>query len=381
MKDNRKDGYPDDPAFDRAAQKVLENRKEDEKQAEEFLRALDDGLRKSEQQQNKENSTMIHTHYNHGFSWWHSTPQPQTRDFVLEVISKHPEFDGRKFASYRMEGLQTIGVFDKEPFEIHLHNNSNEDVSTIISLDGVNVLSGKEADLDPNKTQMWYIRAKNTLHLRAFHESVEGGSRFVFTSADKSVALHTTGSLSHKGIIAAAIFTEGDRGHWRSEMLLSDDLGSSGGSYSSGGAVGSAGIYTKSASFDTPKGGRRRISEAKNISNIGDDQPIACAAGADTLDFDLKREASVGAGEWVSQKTTTVSGLRKPILHSVVRMKYVWFDDLVAEMRKIPRFEDKHPTGFPGSKISSFADLSGVPKVESTAAKDNCVKDGVSRFA
>lgn len=50
MKDNRKDGYHDDPAFDRAAQKVLESRKEDEKQAEDFLRALDDGLRKSEQQ-------------------------------------------------------------------------------------------------------------------------------------------------------------------------------------------------------------------------------------------------------------------------------------------------------------------------------------------
>jgi hypothetical protein len=50
MKDNRKDGYHDDPAFDRAAQKALVRREQDEKQAEDFLRALDDGLRKSEQQ-------------------------------------------------------------------------------------------------------------------------------------------------------------------------------------------------------------------------------------------------------------------------------------------------------------------------------------------
>ena len=320
------------------------------------------------------------THYTTGVSYWRQTPQPQERDFVLEVISKHPEFDGRKFASYRMEGLQTIGVFDKEPFEIHLHNNSNEDVSAIISLDGVNVLSGKEADLDPNKTQMWYIRARSTLHLRAFHESVEGGSRFVFTSADKSVALHTTGNLSHKGIIAAAIFTEGDRSYYVDSTVL----------YSEKDSYWQGGLKREFTLGDGPKAaGRRRTIVEQNATNNISEQPIACAAGpasADAkssapLDDLLKREASVGAGEWVSQKTKTVSGLRKPILNSVVRMKYMWFDDLVAEMNKIPRFQDKHPTGFPGAKIASFADLSAVPKVESAAAKDNCIRDGVSRFA
>lgn len=136
--------------------------------------------------------------------------KPITEDFDIKIISKHPEFNDRSFKQHAINGMRTIGIFKDEPFEIHLTNNYNEDISAIVSLDGVDVLTGKEADLEPSN-QKWIVRAGTTLHLKAWHESCNGGSRLVFTSADKSVALHTTGNVSHKGIIAVAIFTEGDR--------------------------------------------------------------------------------------------------------------------------------------------------------------------------
>ena len=46
----------------------------------------------------------------------------------------------------------------------------------------------------------------NTLSLKAWPENSKSGASFVFTSAQNSVALHTHGDLSSRGIIAAAVF-------------------------------------------------------------------------------------------------------------------------------------------------------------------------------
>jgi hypothetical protein len=99
----------------------------------------------------------------------------------------------------------------------------------------------------------------------------------------------------------------------------------------------------------------------------------------DYMEMDLKREAAVGAGEYVQQRTHTVSGLNKPELNSILTLKYCWYDQLVEGLqaqKNVSRFLESTPNGFPAEK-RTFADLSGVPKVQSTALY---TKDTTPRF-
>src|ERR1700685_2802207 len=118
------------------------------------------------------------------YSYWRA--RPTTNDFSLDVISKHPDFDNRKLKKYSIDMIDSVGVIKDEPFEVHFHNRSFEDVQIKLTLDGTDVLTGKPGDLEVNH-EMWLVRAGKTLHLKAWAENNKGGARFVFTHGDKSV--------------------------------------------------------------------------------------------------------------------------------------------------------------------------------------------------
>jgi hypothetical protein len=284
------------------------------------------------------------THYT-TYSYW--TPTPTQKDFTLDVISHHPEFEGKTLRKYNLDGIDTIGAYGDERFTVRFSNNSNEDVQVRLSLDGTDIYTGKLANLDVNH-DMFVVRAHKTLNLKAWRETNNGGAAFVFTSEDKSVSLHTHGDVSHKGIIAAAVYVEQDRTktytssvrravYPKSYYTLTSN--SIGGSMASGGAsaiMGSS-ISDRSESF------------SENV-----------------MDGLIPASASVGAGEYTEQKLTTVQGLNKPVLNTVVRLRYMWFDNLVEKL-KTQRPQDIHQSGFPGAK--SFADLSNVPRVQSVGSQ------------
>lgn len=304
-------------------------------------------------------------YYHDNYSYWQ--PRPTQNDFELEVISKHPDFNGRPLRKYAVEGINTIGCWGDEPFEVHFHNKSIEDVQVRISLDGTDILTGKAASLEVNH-DMWVVRAGKTLHLKAWAETSQGGARFVFTSGDKSVALHAHGDVSHKGIISAAVFTERDRPtpprHVYRPRRVAYYQGSGG---IKGGSVSSiGGIYTNNSAMPAAAGSPTPDAV---MESFGGDLHREISDDGMNLTKSLKKEASVGAGEQVSQRTVTVKGLDNPILNSIVRVRYMWYDDLVVLVKKasIQRMEDPHPTGFPAEKIRSFADLSNVPRVKSVA--------------
>lgn len=275
------------------------------------------------------------------YSYWR--PQPTQADFELEVISRHPDFNERALKKYAVEGINTVGAYGDEKFEVHFHNKSYEDCQVRISLDGTDVLTGKPANLEVNH-EMWVVRAGRTLHLKAWAENSNGGACFVFTSGDKGVSLNAHGDISHKGIISAAIFCD----------------------------------------KDMPSRPRWAHYNARSIKALGGDmrwtnnQPInesyvASSLSADCNLYDMKKEAAVGAGEYVEQKTRTVKGLDNPVLYSIVRVKYVWWDFL-KEMLNRSKSVDPFPTGFPGEKIKIFADLSMVPRVESSSVRTENLK-------
>jgi hypothetical protein len=288
-------------------------------------------------------------------------------NYTLEVISHHPKFNNKSLRKYYVDGIETVGAWGDEPFEIRFKNNTWQKVQVKITLDGTDVLTGKPGDTEVSK-DMWVVNGYGTLSLKAWPETNNGGAAFVFTGAGNSVAVHTHGDLSSRGIIAAAVFTEGHvepikitppvehhHHHYRERRSIAPLP------YYGGTLIGGGVIYTNNTgSF----GGTLSSNTVTTCNNAA---PAASnyfcdeiSDGAASASFDSL--VSVGAGEHVDQKITYVTGLIKPTFTETVRVKYLWWDDLTAKLRTETHAKPQ-PTGFPGDDDRKNIDLKCTPRV------------------
>lgn len=305
-------------------------------------------------------------------------------NYTLDIISHHSQFKNKSLRKYYVEGIETVGAWGNEPFEIRFKNNTSQKLQVKLSMDGTDILTGSPANTEVSK-DMWVVNPYGVLNLKAWPETSNGGAQFVFTSAEKSVALHTHGDMSNRGIIAAAVFVEGhvepvrinppvehhhhhydyyrrnrigydlfgySDSRMNSSTSVNPNLNYSGTSYQSntntlggggGGPAGSGGTYSSAS-----------------LNNSGD----ILRELSDSIDSDesLKSLVSVGAGQHVDQKIVYVTGLIKPLLTTTVRIKYVWWNDLVASLKATPAAE-AHPSGFPGDK--PIMSIGSTPRVQS----------------
>ena len=306
--------------------------------------------------------------------------------YSLEVISHHPQFKNKSLRKYYVDGIETVGAWGDEPFEIKFTNNTWQKIQVKISLDGTDVFTGEPATTEATN-KMWVVQGYGTLSLKAWPETNNGGASFIFTSANNSVAVHTHGDLSSRGIIAAAVYTEGHvepirvdpapvhhyhhYDYWYTPLsypltyptygtISVGNVGSSilGGSVSLNNASGTfsntsgGGTYTSNSimpSAATSKDSRRRSKSLQ--SNDGGEQTLG----------ELESLVSVGAGQHVDQKITYVTGLIKPTFTETVRVKYLWWDDLVAAL-KANNVPAPQPSGFPGDKKQGNINLGSTPR-------------------
>lgn len=253
-------------------------------------------------------------------------------NYKLEVISKHEDFLNRSLRKYTIDGVDHVGVWGNEPFAIRFKNNTYQRVQVRISLDGTDILTTEPAAVSPNG-KMWMVEANRTLELEAWPETNEAGARFVFATEGNSVALHTHGDVSQKGIIAAAVYTEAyvaPRPIYRGEVLLSARRQSSGGF---------------EASMDL---GRER---SLAFDDIGEARSAVPAA-------------AIGAGETVKQAIGTTTGLRTPKLSEVISFNYLWWDELQEKLRAVKSAAPR-PSGFKDYMIEpeQMANLGSTPRV------------------
>jgi hypothetical protein len=292
-----------------------------------------------------------------------------TSNYTLEVISHHQQFKNKSLRKYYVDGIETIGAWGDEPFEIRFKNNTWQKVQVKISLDGTDVLTGQPATTDVSK-DMWVVNGYGTLNLKAWPETNNGGASFVFTSANNSVAVHTHGDLSARGIIAAAVYVEGHvdltplrveehhhhhypryRHYWDS---TSSPYWIGGGVILNNSTLGGGGTYSSNtiSTADMTKG---IASNSVDCFNLSDASP----ASADSRS--LESLVSVGAGQHVDQKITYVTGLTKPTFTESVRVRYLWWDDLVAKLRE-NNVSAPHASGFPGDKNQHVMSLGSTPR-------------------
>ena len=294
-------------------------------------------------------------------------------NYTLEIISHHPKFSNKSLRKYYVDGIETVGAWGDEPFEIRFKNNTWQKVQVKITLDGTDILTGKPADTEVSK-DMWVVNGYATLSLKAWPETNNGGAQFVFTSADNSVAVHTHGDLSSRGIIAAAVFTEGHvepirisypsyptyetHHHYHYDNRRCKGMGG-GGYYGSGGTTiltsNTGGLIggTLSSNTITCNNAAPAASDSFYLSDVSDG--VADSRGLESL-------VSVGAGEHVDQKITYVQGLIKPVFSETVRVRYLWWDDLQDKLRTQTHAQP-HASGFPGDRDRKNIDLKCTPRI------------------
>lgn len=264
------------------------------------------------------------------------------RDYSLQVISHLPEFKGQRIVPYYVEGIDTIGVWGDEPFELKFTNHSANTVQVRLSVDGTDVLTAERAHAEPHG-KMFVVRPYQSMSLEAWPETTDGGARFLFGKTGASVALNTHGDLSNKGIIAAAVFVEGYVPPVRTQYPYY---------FQGGGTLG--GMTYNSA---RPAAIRSRgITKNSLVDSTND------IFGLESLSLDVG--PAVGAGETIKQAIGKADGLVKPTLDQTVRCRYLWWDDLQAKIGKYSSAQ-QHPSGFT-THPEKLANLKGTPRIERT---------------
>jgi hypothetical protein len=274
--------------------------------------------------------------------------------YTVDVVSHHPKYKNITLKKYGIEGVDTVGAWGDEPFEIRFKNNTNKKVQVKLSVDGTDILTGAPASTDASG-QMWQVNAYGTLSIKAWPESQNGGAALVFTSANNSVALNTHGDMSCRGIIAAAVFEETYVEPVRVNTYFSTDC-----SYD-----------TKSCRRSSSSSRGPSLSKGLSFNDMSRDCDDSLgeiqAESNDNVEYErggLKSLASVGAGNFVNQHISYTKGFVKPMFTETIRVKYVWWDDLKAKLDSIGYVNSEQPTGFPADKPNKMIDLKNTPRID-----------------
>ncbi|CAB4196882.1 hypothetical protein UFOVP1290_402 [uncultured Caudovirales phage] len=276
-------------------------------------------------------------------------------NYTLEIVSHHKDFSNKTLRKYCVDGLDTVGAWGDEPFEIRFKNNTWQKVQVKLSLDGTDILTGKPATTDITK-DMWVVDAYGTLNVKAWPETSNGGAAFMFTNAKNSVAVNTHGDLSSRGIIAAAVYVEGRPSFVIRDLYLSGDC-----------TKGCSGDYSRGLDYNCDSDDSITFNSISSSIETSDSLRLNDSKSSPRRSRQIKSLdslVSVGAGQHVDQKITYVTGLNKPTFAETVRVKYLWWDELKAEL-ELANIPDNHASGFPADKEKQIMSIGKTPRIGS----------------
>lgn len=236
------------------------------------------------------------------------------KKYDLEIVSSENE---KKYKTHNIDGLNTIGVYENEPFKIRFRNNTGKKVQVRVSVDGTDILTGEEAHTRIDG-RMWVVNGYETLELKAWPEDNDGGAEFLFGHTADSVAANTHGNLQGKGLIAVAVFEE---------QQSIDDC------------------------FKILRGLKQSPRRNWSFTNCTYDN------------LSLKDGPAVGAGDYQAQKITKAAGLVNPKFAETLTVKYEWWTSLRSKLRN----QTEQKTAFPGDQKN--INLGKTPRLETTSGR------------
>lgn len=300
-------------------------------------------------------------------------------NYKLDIISQHPEHHNKALRKHKVEAIDTVGVQIDEQFAIRFTNNTYHKVQVKISLDGIDIMTGELATTEPTQ-EMWVVQANGTLVINAWPETDNGGAALIFSHAGNSVAIHTNGDLSHRGIIAAAVYAEGhveplvvnpftittivhEYPYWVQPYYYPYNYYYD--PYYDGARVIWNGNYGLGGSSAGGTCSTSSNSICGDISGTYGDVSgtYACnslSANTETVQ-DQQSLPSVGAGQFTEQKIDHTAGLIKPILNEILQVRYLWWHELENKLINQTQ-EEAHPSGFPADTKKRIK-LGNTPRV------------------
>ncbi|MBS0462155.1 MAG: hypothetical protein JSS41_06745 [Proteobacteria bacterium] len=119
----------------------------------------------------------------------------------LSVIDRD---SGDTLTTYRQHGRSYVPGVPGHRYALHLYNHSGERVMVVLSVDGVNAISGQTA----SASQAGYVLAPwQSADIEGWRKSDTDVARFYFTALDNSYAART-GRPDNVGVIGMAVFRE-----------------------------------------------------------------------------------------------------------------------------------------------------------------------------
>lgn len=126
---------------------------------------------------------------------------PSSSAVSLSVVDRET---GRESEVYRYRGDQWIAGEPGHRYALRLRNNSHGRVLAVVSVDGVNVVSGKTASIDQGG---YVLNPYQTVDITGWRKSYSSVAAFVFSSQYDSYAAKT-GRPGNVGVIGVAVFRE-----------------------------------------------------------------------------------------------------------------------------------------------------------------------------
>ncbi len=253
--------------------------------------------------------------------------------------------------SYWFRGENYVEGRQNQEFRVRLRNKSAERVMAVLSIDGVNAISGETAGVD----QTGYILAPyQTLDVDGWRKSNVRTAAFYFTHINDSYAART-GRPDNVGVIGAAIFRElryeYDNQQYDDQQYdgqQNDEYSQGQGDYPNGKSAGApaSGVPASPAPSTraAPQGQAKSGAPAAPQSKSYGQQSGAAAPGA---------PLGTGHGRDEYRPSVSVNFEREPQVYEVVKVRYDSRANLIVQ-GVIPRpgyYRPNSPNAFPEGRF------------------------------
>jgi len=243
----------------------------------------------------------------------------------LADVTVYDRAQGRTLPVYQYEGRHYVVGKPGSEYQIRVRNRSGADVLAVMSVDGVNVVSGETA----NWSQTGYVLGRyQGFDVKGWRKSMERTAAFFFTEHENSYAART-GRPDHVGVIGVAMFRKKSEPEaFIRRDRLSDSRREAPGTDSGAGA---------SAESSVPRAA---------LDGVAGTLPAPAPQVAE-------KSTSLGTGHGRSEASrVTYTSFARATLHpeEVIAIHYDTYSNLVA-MGVIRASQIARPTPFPGQFV------------------------------